>query len=150
MKAVISLNTLLLCAAIFTCGTGNPSRVAWGEDAAPAKQVNQEQKLLRHVVLFTFKPDATEAQVAEIVREFGQLPKKIKEIHDYEWGTNNSPEGLNKGHTHCFLVTFKTEADRDAYLPHPAHKDFVAKLKPLLQDVTVVDYWVTGPTGPKS
>lgn len=101
------------------------------------------KKLLRHVVMFTFNDDATEEQVDTVVKAFGELPKKIKEIHDYEWGTNNSPEGLNKTHTHCFLVTFKSEADRDAYLPHPAHKEFVSILKPILKDVTVVDYWAS-------
>ena len=106
------------------------------EAAPPAKA-----KLLRHVVLFTFKAEATPAQIDELVKAFGKLPSQIKEIHDYEWGTNNSPEGLNKGHTHCFLVTFKSEQDRDVYLPHAAHQAFVAKLKPLLEDVTVVDYW---------
>ncbi len=97
--------------------------------------------LLRHVVLFTFKPEASQAQIDELTTAFGQLPSQIREIKEFEWGTNNSPEGLSKGHTHCFLVTFATEADRDAYLPHPAHQAFVAKLKPLLADVTVVDYW---------
>lgn len=104
---------------------------------------DKEQKLLRHVVMFTFNDDATEQQISEIVKAFGELPSKIKEIHAYEWGTNNSPEGLNKTHTHCFFVTFKSEADRDAYLPHPAHKAFVTKLKPILKDVTVIDYWAT-------
>ncbi len=103
----------------------------------------KKNRLLRHVVMFTFDEDATKGQVDEIVKAFGELPKKIKEIHSYEWGTNNSPEGLNKTHTHCFLVTFQTEADRDAYLPHSAHKAFVAKLKPILKDVTVFDYWAS-------
>jgi len=110
-------------------------------NAADQEESKEEQKLLRHVVMFTFNDDASETQVTEIVKAFGELPKQIKEIHDYEWGTNNSPEGLNKGHTHCFLVTFKSEKDRDAYLPHPAHKEFVKKLKPILKDVTVIDYW---------
>ena len=30
-------------------------------------------------------------------------------------------EGKTHGFTHCFCLTFDTEADRDAYLPHPAH-----------------------------
>jgi hypothetical protein len=42
-------------------------------------------------------------------------------VRSFEWGTNNSPEGHDKGFTHCFCLTFDTEADRDAYLPHPAH-----------------------------
>ncbi|MCA8995840.1 MAG: Dabb family protein [Planctomycetaceae bacterium] len=98
--------------------------------------------LLRHVVLFTFTEDATEDQINKIVEGFRKLPEQIEGIADFEWGTNNSPEGLTKGHTHCFLVTFKTEEARDAYLPHPAHQAFVTELKKILDDVTVIDYWV--------
>lgn len=102
----------------------------------------KKDSLLRHVVLFKFKADATPEQIDRVVAGFRELPSKIKEIHGFEWGTDNSPEQLSKGHTHCFLVTFRSEADRDAYLPHPAHQAFVAVLKPILEDVTVVDYWV--------
>jgi hypothetical protein len=55
--------------------------------------------------------------------------------------TDNSPEGLAQGFTHCFLVTFQSTADRDAYLPHAAHQAFVAKIKPVLEKALVVDYW---------
>ena len=34
------------------------------------------------------------------------LPSKIDAIKDFEWGTNNSPENLAQGFTHCFFVTF--------------------------------------------
>ena len=69
------------------------------------------------------------------------LKNKISEIVSIEWGKNNSPEGLNQGFTHCFFVTFKDEADRDTYLPHPDHQAFVKLLKPFLDKVLVVDYW---------
>ena len=72
---------------------------------------------------------------------FRGLPAKIKEIAGFEWGTDVSPEGKSQGLTHCFLVTFKSEADRDAYLPHPAHKDFVAIVGPHVDKVCVVDFW---------
>lgn len=96
---------------------------------------------LRHVVLFKFKPDATKEQIAEIVAGFQALPKKIDGITSFEWGTNNSPEGFNEGFTHCFQVGFKDAKSRDAYLPHQAHKDFVAILLPRLEKVLVVDYF---------
>ena len=35
---------------------------------------------------------------------------------------------------------FETEEDRDKYLPHSAHKDFVAMLEPHLEKVLVLDY----------
>jgi len=69
------------------------------------------------------------------------LPSQIKEIKDFEWGKNNSPEGLNQGFTHCFFVTFASEKDREVYLPHPAHKAFIDVLKPHLDKVLVIDYW---------
>lgn len=105
---------------------------------------DKSEKLLRHVVLFKFKEDATQAQIDAVVKGFGELPEKIDGIHEYEWGTNNSPEDHAQGYTHCFLVTFKTEAERDAYLPHPAHQAFVKILLPILDEVHVVDYWAKG------
>jgi len=101
----------------------------------------KKEAKLRHVVLFKFKADATPAQIDEVVGAFAKLPSLISEIQEYEWGTDVSPEKLSKGFTHCFFVTFATDADRDAYLTHPDHVRFVELLKPILDDATVVDYW---------
>lgn len=97
--------------------------------------------VLRHVVLFKFNEATSADDLATIESTFGQLPSKIKEIQDFEWGLNNSPEGLEKGFTHCFFVTFKNEADRAIYLPHPDHKAFIEIASPHIEDVLVVDYW---------
>lgn len=97
--------------------------------------------MLRHVVLFKFKESSSEADVQKILSEFELLPKKIPQIAAFEWGTNNSPEGLADGFTHCFFISFKSEKDRDAYLPHAEHKAFVDIVKPHLEKVLVVDYW---------
>ncbi|MBX3257430.1 MAG: Dabb family protein [Chitinophagaceae bacterium] len=102
---------------------------------------NNETKMLRHVVLFKFKDDATPGQVKQVEDAFRALPSKIKEIKAFEWGTNNSPEGLSQGLTHCFFVSFASEKDREVYLPHPEHKAFVSLLQPYLDKATVVDYW---------
>lgn len=94
----------------------------------------------RHIVLFSFNEDATPAAIAKIENAFAALPDKIDTIQDFEWGTDVSPEGKAKGFTHCFLVTFKDKAGLDVYIPHQAHQDFVAILKPSLKDVLVIDY----------
>ncbi|MFC4632279.1 Dabb family protein [Dokdonia ponticola] len=99
------------------------------------------EKLLRHVVLFNFNESATPEVLKTIEEAFATLPSQIAEIHSFEWGINNSPEGLDKGLTHCFFVTFLSEADRATYLPHPAHQAFVTLIGPYVEDVTVVDYW---------
>ncbi|WP_299532809.1 Dabb family protein [Ulvibacterium sp.] len=101
----------------------------------------EQDSVLRHVVLFKFKEGTSQEKISEIEDAFAALPSKIPEIAGYEWGLNNSPEGLNKGLTHAFLLTFNSEADRAIYLPHPDHKAFGALLSPHLADVTVVDYW---------
>lgn len=100
-----------------------------------------EQSVLRHVVLFQFKDGTPEERVREIEDAFKALPGKINVIRDFEWGTDVSVEGLAEGFTHCFFVTFASEADRDAYLPHPDHAAFGSVLRPHLEKVLVVDYW---------
>ena len=98
-------------------------------------------RLLRHVVLFKFRDETPPETVAAIEMAFRALPGQIDAIHDFEWGTDVSVEGIAHGFTHCFLVTFKSEADRDAYLPHPAHKAFGDLLRPHKEQVLVLDYW---------
>lgn len=94
----------------------------------------------RHVVFFKFKDSARPEEVKSIEDAFIALAKKIETVKAFEWGTNVSPEGLNDGFTHCFFVTFADKAGLEVYLPHPAHQEFVSKLKPLLDKVCVVDY----------
>ncbi len=96
---------------------------------------------LRHVVLFQFKDGTDEAILAEIDAAFSALPSKIPEIRAFERGHNNSPEGLNHGLTHCFLVTFEDESGRAVYGPHPAHAAFGKLVRPNVESVLVFDYF---------
>ncbi len=99
------------------------------------------ENVLRHVVMFKFKDASSATDVKKVEDAFRALSGKLSTIKNFEWGTNNSPENLNQGLTHCFLVTFSNEKDRDDYLVHPDHKAFVEVLKPHLDKVTVMDYW---------
>ena len=102
---------------------------------------DEATKQLRHVVIFKFKDEVTPVQVDEVAAAFAALPKKIAVIKDFEWGTDNSPEGKAAGFTHCFFVTFADEKGRDIYLPHPAHQAFVKLVGPRVDKVLVFDYW---------
>lgn len=95
---------------------------------------------IRHVVSFKFKKDAEVEKVRKVEVAFAALKQKISEIEKIEWGTNVSPENHAKGFTHCWIISFKTAADRDAYLVHPEHKAFAGGLKDVLDDVFVVDF----------
>jgi hypothetical protein len=99
------------------------------------------EKVLRHIVMYKFKDNLPAAQLQEVIDAFGGLPKKINTIVGYEHGTNVSPEGKSDGFTHVFIVTFKTEKDRDAYLVHPAHDEYVKVVRDRREKVIVFDYW---------
>jgi hypothetical protein len=137
--ALFFLLALLFCA----CGTDTTT----AETVSEVKNISVDMaaaspdSLLRHAVMFSFKEESYPDGVAMVEAAFRELPKKIDAIHDFEWGTNNSPEGLDKGFTHLFFVTFKSEADREVHLPHPDHQAFVEVLGPHVADVLVLDYW---------
>jgi hypothetical protein len=102
-------------------------------------------KVYRHVVLFKFKEGTTEGALQGIERAFAELAAKLPFVRGFEWGHNSSPEGLNHGYTHCFVVTFEDEAGRDVYLPHPEHQAFCRRhLDPNLADVCVLDFHPRG------
>lgn len=96
--------------------------------------------MLRHVVLFNWKPETPSEKVREIEEAFCALPSLIPEIIGFEWGTDVSVQGFSKGFTHCFVVTLASEADRDVYLPHPDHADFIALSRPHVEQLLVLDY----------
>jgi hypothetical protein len=108
---------------------------------AAEKPAKERKGRLQHVVAFKFKEDVTQTQIQGVEKAFAELPKKIREIQHFEWGTNVSPEKHDKGFTHGFILTFKTAADRDAYLVHPDHKAFGNLVGPFLADVFVIDFW---------
>jgi len=98
-------------------------------------------KTLRHIVLYKFKDELKPQQVQEVIDAFAALPKKIDTVVGFEHGTNVSPEGKSEGLTHCFVVSFRDEKGRDAYLVHPAHLEYVKLVKDRREKVVVFDYW---------
>jgi Stress responsive A/B Barrel Domain len=101
--------------------------------------------LVKHIVVFKYKASATSAQINEVTKAFKALNGKIPGIVSFEYGVNDSPENLNKGFTHVYLLTFEDTGARDAYLPHPEHKKFVSLLGKLdvLEEPFIVDFEVT-------
>lgn len=97
--------------------------------------------MLRHLVLFAFRETASPTDRAGVCAAFALLPQAIPNIIAFEWGVDVSPEGLQAGFTHAFLLTFASDPDRDAYLVHPAHQAFVSQAGPHLTQAMVVDYW---------
>jgi hypothetical protein len=132
------MRLLVLCGMMVAVAGCVIASVFASGDCADANKVSGGKQ--RHVVIFKFKDSATPEQIKQVEDAFRELPKKIPEILDFEWGTNNSPEHLNQGFTHCFFLTFRDADARAVYLPHPAHKAFGKLLHPYLEKVMVIDY----------
>ncbi len=115
-----------------------------GMAGAARKKASAKSKAAKtrvfHVVAFKFKEGAAKEKIAQVCQDFRKLKKRIPQILSYKAGVNNSPEKLNKGFTHCFVLAFKDTKDRDAYLVHPAHKEFAKSLGGLIADVFVIDF----------
>ena len=114
-------------------------------DVMQVDKVDRSGQVLRHAVFFSFKDTSSAEEIQAVADAFRALPSKIPAIIGFGWGTNNSPEGLDDGFTHCFLLTFKDAAGRAEYLPHAEHKAFGDVLRPHMDQVFVIDYWGTPP-----
>lgn len=100
---------------------------------------------VKHAVLLRFKLQTPVAAVKEVFAALDGLRKKIPGLLDFSGGPYSSPEGLNKGFTHGFVMTFADEASRNGYLPHPDHEVVKAKIMPLLDgglDAVVAFDWL--------
>jgi len=77
---------------------------------------------IKHAVLLKFKPTTSQPKIDEIFAALKGLGDKIPGLLDFSGGAYSSGEGLNKGFTHGFVMTFTDAASRDGYLPHPDHE----------------------------
>ncbi len=112
------------------------------KEEAKMEKLEKEEKVLRHVVLFKFKDESSEEDINRLNEAFNALPNAISVIKDFEWGINDSPENFHQDFTHCYMLTFASEKDRDTiYTPHKDHQAFVASLQPHVEKVFVIDYW---------
>ena len=78
--------------------------------------------MIKHLVLLKFRSDVTGATIAGCFQALAALRGKVPGLVDFAGGPYSSPEGLQRGYTHGFVMTFESAASRDAYLPHPAHQ----------------------------
>lgn len=139
---VFLFSLLLIGITLMACQEAPQVPKEIAKATASMEKTEKKEKVLRHVVIFKFKAEASEEDVNQLNKAFNALPKAIPVIKDFEWGLNDSPEDFHQGFTHCYLLTFNSEEDRDSvYTPHPQHQAFVASLQPHLEKVFVVDYW---------
>jgi len=95
--------------------------------------------MFRHVVLFTWTEDATEAQKHALAGELRKLPSVIDAIRLYHVGPD---AGLNPGNFDFAVVADFDDADGyTAYRDHPVHREIVEKyVNPIVTRRAAVQY----------
>ncbi len=142
VRNVLFINLLFSFFAFTACQEKTEPRPEETAIINTMEQTEKKEKLLRHMVIFKFNDASSEADVTKLNHSFNALADAIPVIQDFEWGINDSPENFHQDFTHCYLLTFASEKDRDSvYTPHPNHQAFVQSLQPHLEKVFVVDYW---------
>ncbi len=95
--------------------------------------------MLRHVVLFTWTPEATQEQRQVVAAELRKLPGVIAGLRGYEVGPD---AGINRGNFDFAVVA--DFDDRDGYLgyrDHPAHRAVIDRyITPIVATRAAVQY----------
>ncbi len=136
----VSLVVLFLALGV-AMTVSHRSDVGAADKPSAGKSVGKKPQVLKHIVLYKFKDSQSPAQIQEVVDAFAALPGKIDTVAGLQYGTNVSEENKSEGLTHCFLVTFRDAAGRDAYIKHPAHQEYVNLVKDRREKVVVFDFW---------
>lgn len=89
--------------------------------------------MIHHLVLLRFRRDAKTPEIERVFAELAALQRKIPGLLSFAGGPYASPEGMQRGYTHGFAMTFRDAPARDAYLPHPEHEKVKAKILALLE-----------------
>jgi len=97
---------------------------------------------VKHVALAKFKEGTSQEQIDNLLEELLDMTETVPGIEDYVSGANNSPEGLDQGYTHGFVMTFENAAARDAYLAHPEQQRVKGLITPHLESLIALDFEV--------
>src|SRR6266513_3170008 len=95
---------------------------------------NHPMKKIYHLVLVKFAPSKAH-RMADLTVALENLRKLLPGFLSCTGGPYSSPEGLNQGYTHGFVMTFPDAATRDRYLTHPDHDKIKQAFLPDLEGV---------------
>jgi hypothetical protein len=101
--------------------------------------------MIKHVALFQFRKGLGEERIAELMNTFHEFVRTMPGLRSVSWGRNNSPEGLDKGFMHGFVMEIDDAEAREDYLNHPDHvtfaeEVFVPELANGRDSIVVFDY----------
>ncbi|WP_428673134.1 Dabb family protein [Roseibium sp.] len=84
--------------------------------------------MIRHIVLIKFKPEVSEAEISGMFQELRTIEAQVPGILGITSGRSESPEKIERGYMHGFVVDFESWNALEAYQTHPDHKALGARL----------------------
>ncbi|APG46462.1 Dabb family protein [Phaeobacter porticola] len=84
--------------------------------------------MIRHIVLTKFKPDTPEDRIAQIYAGLSALTERLSGARDFTGGRSESPEQIERGYQHGFVIDFDGWDDLKTYADHPEHQALGAQL----------------------
>ena len=84
--------------------------------------------MIRHIVLIRFRPDVDADTIAALWQELHAIEGKVPGLGAIHAGRSESPEQIERGYMHGFVVDLADWAALEAYQVHPEHKRFGASL----------------------
>ena len=84
--------------------------------------------MIRHIVLIRFRPEVSEAKIAELFAELKEIQALLPACLGVTAGKSESPEQMERGYMHGFVADFSDWDGLQAYQDHPQHKVIGAKL----------------------
>ncbi|MGO9144225.1 MAG: Dabb family protein [Streptosporangiaceae bacterium] len=95
--------------------------------------------MIRHVVLFRWRPGSTPAQHQQVATELLKLPPLMTGLVAYRVGQD---AGINQGNFEFAVVAdFEDTPSYLAYRDHPAHRAVIAQfITPILADRAAIQF----------
>lgn len=84
--------------------------------------------MIRHIVLTKFKPETTEEKIAEIYASLSELTDALPGARNFTGGRSQSPEQIERGYMHGFVIDFDSWSDLKTYADHPTDQALGARL----------------------
>ena len=84
--------------------------------------------MIRHIVLTKFKPSTSEEVIADIYEGLADLTDLLGGAKIFTGGRSESPENLERGYRHGFVIDFDGWDALQVYADHPTHKSLGKRL----------------------
>ena len=94
--------------------------------------------MIRHIVIFRFKAEATQSDREAFLEMLRALPAKISEIVEFEAGVDvvRSPRAFDL----ALVASYADLAALDRYAKHEHHLPVIERSKEICEQVASVDY----------